>query len=46
MLRRLGGAALLGALAYTAADATADTALYLKAKRQAWRCCLAVAVPS
>ena len=32
MLRRLGGAALVGALAYTTADAAADSALYLRAK--------------
>lgn len=31
-MRRLGGAALLGALAYTTADAAADTLLYLRAK--------------
>jgi len=33
MLRRLGGAALVAATAYVAADAAADTALYLRAKR-------------
>ncbi|KAI3428451.1 hypothetical protein D9Q98_007278 [Chlorella vulgaris] len=32
MLKRLGGAALLGALAYTTADAAADSALYWRAR--------------
>lgn len=33
MLRKLGGAALLGALAYTTHDAAADSAMYMRAKR-------------
>ena len=33
MLRRLGGAGLVAACAYAAADAAADSAMYVRAKR-------------